>query len=120
MIKVTMFLKRKPSLSRNQFVRHHIEEHGPLFSAIPEAADHVLRYIQTHPIAAPTAAVNVDDYDGTAEIWFDDVAGLEAVLGSETYKEKVIPDEQTFLDHEHTLVVLGEQVEVIEGPASRL
>jgi hypothetical protein len=110
---MTMFLKRNPSLSREEFVRHHIEKHGPLFRSISEAVDHVIRYIQTHPIATTTDAVDVDDYDGTAEIWFDDVAGLETVLGSQTYRDKVFPDEKTFLDHEHTLVVLGEPVEII-------
>lgn len=113
MIKMTMFLKRKPSLSRDEFVRHHIEVHGPLFAAIPEAAEHVIRYIQTHPVPTPTAAVSVADFDGTAEIWFDDVAGLEAVLASPTYQDTVFPDEKTFLDHGHTLVVLGDPVEII-------
>ncbi len=73
----------------------------------------MIRYIQTHPISGKTAAVHLDDYDGTAEIWFDSIAGLEAVLGSQFYAEKVFPDEKTFLDHERTLVVLGEQVEII-------
>ena len=113
MIKMTMSLKRSPSVTYKEFVDHHIEKHGPLFASIPDAAEHVIRYIQTHPTTSKTDAVGVDDYDGTAEIWFDSVAGLEAVLGSETYRDKVFPDEKAFLDHEHTLVVLGEPIEII-------
>ncbi|PZU07753.1 EthD domain-containing protein [Sphingomonas sp.] len=113
MIKMTMFLKRKPGLDHETFVRHHLEKHGPLFRAIPEATLHCLRYIQTHPIQLETDKVKNADYDGTAELWFDDEAGMAAVLGSEFYKTKVFPDEQTFLDHEHTLVLVGKQEEVI-------
>lgn len=113
MIKMTMLLRRHPSLSHEQFVEHHIHRHGPLFRSIPEAREHVRRYIQTHPVAERTDAVAVNDYDGTAEIWFDSLQGLEAVLGSPTYREKVFPDEKTFLDHEHTLVTIGWQTEII-------
>ncbi|MER5172935.1 MULTISPECIES: EthD domain-containing protein [Thioclava] len=113
MIKMTMFLKRLPSLTRSEFVEHHIHTHGPLFRSIPEAERHVLRYIQTHPISAPEGTVETADFDGTAEIWFDSPEGMQAVLGSDTYKSSVFPDETTFLDHANTLIQVGEQVEII-------
>lgn len=37
MIKMTMFLKRKAGMSHEDFVKHHIEVHGPKFRSIPEA-----------------------------------------------------------------------------------
>ncbi|RJT07055.1 EthD domain-containing protein [Halococcus sp. IIIV-5B] len=114
MIKMTMFLKRNADLSREEFVEHHIETHGPLFRSIPEAEEHVERYIQTHPIDLDTDAVSNADYDGTAEIWFDNEEGMEAVLTSETYEEEVFPDEKTFLNHDNTLTVVGEQTNIIE------
>jgi uncharacterized protein (TIGR02118 family) len=113
MIKMTMFLKRHPKLTHEEFVAHHIQKHGPLFKSIPEAKEHVLRYIQTHPIREKTSILTVNDYDGTAEIWFDSLAGFEAVLTSATYKARVFPDEVTFLDHGHTLITIGEQVQII-------
>lgn len=116
MIKMTMLLKRNPELTHEQFVQHHIKKHGPLFRQIPEASAHVLCYIQTHPSAVHSAAVSEDDFDGTAEIWFDDADGLVKVLNSEFYQQQVYPDELTFLDHEHTLTTIGEQSIII--PAS--
>ncbi|PTQ10177.1 ethyl tert-butyl ether degradation protein EthD [Sphingomonas oleivorans] len=113
MIKLTMFLKRNPALDREEFVRHHVERHGPLFRSIPEAKEHVLRYIQTHPVE-DMGSVKPADYDGTAEIWFDSVAGMDAVLGSETYRKTVFPDEKSFLDHDHCLTLVG-TVEVMIG-----
>ena len=40
MIKMTMFLKRKAGMSHEDFVKHHIEVHGPKFRSIPEAEAH--------------------------------------------------------------------------------
>lgn len=115
MIKMTMFLKRHPDLSHEEFVRHHIEDHGPLFRSIPEAETHVLRYIQTHPVAPPTDTVPQADFDGTAEIWFDRPEGMQAVMHSDTYQNTVFPDEKMFLDHDNTLILVGEQTEIIES-----
>lgn len=112
-IKMTMMLRRNQALSHEQFVKHHIEKHGPLFRQIPEARRHVIRYLQTHPIPAQTRVLKVDDFDGTAELWFDNLAGLEAVLTAPFYREKVWPDELTFLDHANTLVMLGYQDDIM-------
>ncbi|MFI0472877.1 EthD domain-containing protein [Halomonas sp. HMF6819] len=112
MIKMTMLLKRNPDISHAEFVRHHIETHGPLFRSIPEASTHVLRYIQTHP-SEGDFPVPQADYDGTAEIWFDSAEGMQAVMGSPTYQQQVFPDEKTFLDHDNTLILVGEQTEII-------
>jgi uncharacterized protein (TIGR02118 family) len=114
MIKMTMLLKRNPKISHAEFVRHHREKHGPLFRSIPEAETHVLRYIQTHPIAGKLP-VSQADFDGTAEIWFDSPDGMRTVLGSDTYENDVFPDEKTFLDHDNTLILVGEQTEIING-----
>ncbi|MBP1841683.1 hypothetical protein J2Z57_003578 [Formosa algae] len=57
--------------------------------------------------------VDVDNFDGTAELWFDNLEGLENTLNSQLYKDKVFPDEKKFLDHENTLVTIGNQVEII-------
>ena len=113
MIKMTMLLKRNPVLTHEQFVDHHVQRHGPLFRQIPEAKEHVVRYLQTHPIVEKTKVLAVNDFDGTAELWFDTLAGLEAVLTSEFYKTKVFPDEKTFLDHAHTLITIGTQDDII-------
>lgn len=113
MIKMTMLLKRNPKIKHEEFVQHHIEKHGPLFRQIPEAKEHVIRYIQTHPIREKSTVIQVDDFDGTAELWFDSVEGLDKVLSSDFYKEKVLPDELIFLDHSNTKVTLGYQENII-------
>lgn len=113
MIKMTMLLKRNPAITHAEFVDHHINHHGPLFRSIPEAKKHVVRYLQTHPIKEHTDAVPVNDFDGTAELWFDSIEGLNAVLTSPAYKKDVYPDELTFLDHASTKVTIGFQSDII-------
>lgn len=113
MIKMTMMLKRNPKLTHEEFVKHHIEKHGQLFKQIPEAKKHCVRYIQTHPIKQETDVGDVGNFDGTAELWFDNLEGLENTLNSQFYKDKVFPDEKKFLDHENTFVTIGNQVEII-------
>jgi len=115
MVKMTMFLKRNPEISHDEFVKHHIRKHGPLFQKIPEAQRHVIRYIQTHPIEKKTDVLETNSYDGTAELWFDSLDGLETVLTSDFYKNRVFPDEKTFLDHENTLITIGYQDVIIGG-----
>jgi hypothetical protein len=110
-----MLLKRNPELTHEEFVEHHIHRHGPLFSSLPEAQKHVIRYLQTHPIKDRTNVVPVNDFDGTAELWFDSLAGLEAVLTSQMYRREVYPDELTFLDHANTLVTIGFQDDIVGG-----
>src|SRR5258706_14651901 len=53
------------------------------------------------------------NFDGIAEIWFDDISGAEAFFDSEGYRQNVIPDEEAFMDrkrcellytHKHSVV----------------
>ena len=98
MIKFTILLRRAPSLSRDEFVAYHRERHAPLFCALPEVRRHVRRYVQCHAVPASVPGLPPIAFDGITELWFDDVAGLEAVFTSEAYMETIRPDEARFLD----------------------
>jgi hypothetical protein len=84
MIKLTFCLRRLPSLSREEFQRIWRDDHAPLVKA---AAEHlgIKRYVQCHTddypaIMAGAAARGIahgegEDFDGVAELWFDDDFG---------------------------------------------
>ncbi|MEJ5914968.1 EthD family reductase [Pseudokineococcus sp. 1T1Z-3] len=120
MITMTMFLKRKAGLSAEDFAEHHERVHGPLMRSIPEAREHLVRYSQVHPRGLTTDAVPLSGFDGVAELWFDSMAGLEAVMGSETFRTQVAADEATFLDRDATTVVVGERTEVVGDASAEL
>ena len=98
MITFTILLRRSPSMSHDEFVAYHRDRHAPLFCALPEVRTHVRRYVQCHTVAAEIPGLPPATFDGITELWFDDVAGLEAVFGSEGYMRTVRPDEARFLD----------------------
>ncbi len=83
MIKFTILLRRKPSMTHDEFVAYHRERHAPLFCALPAVRQHVRRYVQCHTVPASMPGLPPVTFDGITELWFDDVAGLEAVFASE-------------------------------------
>ena len=75
MIKNYGFLKRKPGLTREQFLEHWGKIHGPLFLAANVPS--VRKYIQNHPVKGPGPQWE-SDIDGIAEFWFDDLKSVES------------------------------------------
>lgn len=118
MIKFTILLRRKPSLTQQEFVEYHREKHAPLFCSLPEVQQHVRRYVQCHTISASLPGMPPITFDGITELWFDDVAGVEAVFGSEDYLRTIRPDEEKFLDLHRCEFVLSTENVVIAGSDS--
>ena len=98
MIKSMTLIKRKPGLSREEFIQHYEEVHAPL------ALKHFptfTRYARNYVITLPGA--EEPDFDCITEIWFDDIEGAMAVtevLGD--YNTEIgrifLDDEERFMD----------------------
>ena len=108
-------MRRKPSLTREEFAQYHREKHAPLFSSLPAVRQYVRRYVQCHTIEASLPGMPPVTFDGITEIWFDDVAGLKAVFGSESYLQQIRPDEEKFIDLHSCEFVLSTENVVISG-----
>lgn len=113
MIKFTILLRRNPLLSHEEYVAYHREKHAPLFSSLPEVKAHVRRYMQGHTVPAAVPGLPPTTFDGITELWFDDVAGLEAVFTAESYMQIIRPDEAKFLDLHGCEFVLTTETVVI-------
>lgn len=98
MTKFTIIMRRKPSLSREEFVAYHRDKHAPLFCALAEVRQHVRRYVQCHAVAASLPGLPDGNIDGITELWFDDARGIGAVFGSQNYLAHIRPDEEKFID----------------------
>jgi uncharacterized protein (TIGR02118 family) len=72
--KHSAFLVRKDGLTHDEFLDHWENEHVPIASEIPG----VVRYARIVP-TQPTAA----EFDGIAELYFEDLGALRAALGDE-------------------------------------
>ncbi len=98
MIKFTILLKRKASLTHEQFVAHHRDVHAALFMSIPLVKETVRRYVQQHGIPAELPGMPPAKYDGVTELWFDDIDALGKCFSDSEYMKRIRPDEESFLD----------------------
>ncbi len=74
MIKTIALIRRKPGISREEFMRHYEDVHAPLAMACLPG---LRGYVRNFAIAAPGS--EDPDFDVVSEFWFDDAAALQAV-----------------------------------------
>ena len=111
MIKFTILLTRKPSLTHSQFVEHHKDIHAALFMSVDVVRKTVRRYVQQHAMPVELPGMPPVKYDGITELWFDDAEALGRCFSDPEYLARIRPDEETFLDlHACDFVVTTENV----------
>jgi uncharacterized protein (TIGR02118 family) len=109
MLKLIACLKRKSGITREEFSRHWREIHGPLVTSVPEFMRHVRKYVQCH-IAKDSAPLGASsEFDGVAELWFDNAAAIKTAFEEPRYLELIRPDEVKFIDLEASMIFLTEE-----------
>ncbi len=98
MIKFTILLKKRQGLTQEEFVQYHKNNHGPLFKSLPEVQQYVRRYVQGHTQPVDLPGMPPPAYDGTTELWFDDIEAIAKLFTAPRYMELIRPDEEKFLD----------------------
>nr|WP_213088544.1 EthD domain-containing protein [Streptomyces jietaisiensis] len=106
-LKLAFMINRVEGLSVEEFVDHHRNRHAPLFTSIPEARRYVRRYTVSHPVRSD--AYPAPAYDGLTEIWFENWEDHDAFFASANYRERVNPDEATFIDMASVGVMVTEE-----------
>lgn len=76
MIKLIALVKKKPSMTTAQFRDYWVGTHAPLARKIPGMRGYRIN------VADDPGGMAAAPYDGSAEIWFDDRAAMEAGLSS--------------------------------------
>ncbi|MFY9947984.1 MAG: EthD domain-containing protein [Candidatus Sulfotelmatobacter sp.] len=92
MIKLVYCITKKPGLTDEEFFHYWQNIHGPIGARIP----HLRKLTQSHRITIP-GDTRPPDFDGTAELWFDDVDALIAARKSPEWKTSS-DDEVNFID----------------------
>ncbi|MFZ0420797.1 MAG: EthD domain-containing protein [Candidatus Sulfotelmatobacter sp.] len=92
MIKLVYCIAKKPGLTDEEFFHYWEKIHGPIGASIP----HLRKLVQSHriPISGDS---RLSDFDGMAELWFDDMDDLVAARESEEWKTSS-EDEANFVD----------------------
>jgi uncharacterized protein (TIGR02118 family) len=106
MIKTIVLIKRKPELSREEFVKHYEEVHAPLaLKHLPM----IKRYVRNHVV--DVAGIEGPDFDCATELWFDtleDAARVIEFVQSDA-GQVIRDDEQKFLDGDKTVSFLVDE-----------
>ena len=103
MIKLVYCIHKKAGLSDQEFFAYWKDVHGLIGSRIP----HLRRLVQSHRIAVPGDA-RKPDFDGMAELWFDDLNSLLAARQSPEWKAST-DDEGNFIDHQRVAYFISEE-----------
>jgi uncharacterized protein (TIGR02118 family) len=93
-------------MSLDEFSRYWGEVHAPIGRRIPG----LRRLVQSHPVPHPPEMAP-PDFDGMAELWFDDMAALQAAQRSPEWRASSL-DEENFIDHTRTALFLTEEREI--------
>jgi uncharacterized protein (TIGR02118 family) len=122
-VKLVFCLRRRGDLSREEFQRHWRETHAPLVRDRQPALA-IRRYVQVHTLPAGTSAaltasraVEDEEYDGVAELWWDSLEALAAAVGTPEGQRagaELLEDERRFIDLARSPIFLAEEHVVVE------
>jgi uncharacterized protein (TIGR02118 family) len=107
MIKLVYCLTRKPGLSHEEFSYYWRNIHGPIGAKIPG----LRRLVQSHTLAE-AQAIRPADYDGMAELWFDDLEALAVARDSAEWRAST-EDEKNFVDPNKVAIFITEEHEIV-------
>ena len=103
MIKLIYCISKKAGLTDEEFFRYWEDIHGPIGARIPR----LRKLVQSHRLTVPGDR-HQPDYDGLAELWFDDVEALLAARQSPEWKAST-EDEANFIDHNRVAYFVSEE-----------
>jgi uncharacterized protein (TIGR02118 family) len=103
MIKLVYCISKNPGLRDEEFFRYWENVHGPIGARIPG----LRKFVQSRRLIVPGDA-HRPDYDGMAELWFDDMAALLAARQSPEWKAST-EDEANFIDHNKVAYFVSEE-----------
>ena len=112
-IKVSVFLIRRPDLSHEQFSTYWREKHAPLALSLAPFKTHVRRYIQQRRAEGVPDQLPLAPYDGIAEVWFDNLSDALKLIGNELFHSVVAKDEENFLDKSRTAIFISEETAMV-------
>ena len=110
MIKVVYCISKKSNLTDKEFFEYWKNVHGPLGARIPG----LRRLVQSHRVSIPSDK-NKPDYDGMAELWFDDMESLLEARRSAAWKTSTA-DEANFIDHRKIAYFVSEEHMILDEP----
>ena len=108
MIKLVYCITKRPGLTDEQFFHYWEHVHGALAARLP----YLRRLVQSHRLTVAGDKFQ-PDYDGMAELWFDDAAALLAARQSPEW-QAITEDEANFIDHTKVAYFVSEEHTILD------
>jgi uncharacterized protein (TIGR02118 family) len=108
MIKLVYCISKKAGLTDDEFFRYWEDVHGPIGARIPG----LRKLVQSRRLTLP-GDKRRPDYDGVAEVWFDDLEALLAARQSPEW-EASTADEANFIDHDRVAYFVSEERVILD------
>ncbi len=106
MIKLVYCITKKPELSQQEFSRYWKEVHGPLGARIPG----LRKLVQSHVL--PVDGMRPPDFDGMAELWFDDLESLLEARSSPEWAASTAVEDK-FVDRWGVALLVTEEYQIV-------
>jgi uncharacterized protein (TIGR02118 family) len=111
MIKIAILFRRASGLTHQQCVEHWLTVHGPLVRESDCGRRYVRRYVNAEiTCSLPPGAA---EYDGIAEMWFDNREDFEAFFADPEYAAVLGPDAACFADMPNLRIFATEETPVL-------
>jgi uncharacterized protein (TIGR02118 family) len=108
MIKLVYCITKKTGLTDEEFFHYWEKIHGPIGARIPG----LRKLVQSHRLIFAEDQRHYD-FDGMAELWFDDFEALLAARQSAEWKASTA-DEANFIDHSRVSYFLSQEHVILD------
>jgi uncharacterized protein (TIGR02118 family) len=108
-VKFVVLMKRRPGMTRAEFIDYHRTSHVKTFMADPTIRRLCRKYVASHPVQSDDEELTEAPFDGIAEVWFDNPEDLREAFSSDTYMANVRTDELKFIDLENSVNLVTEE-----------
>ena len=110
LFKVTEIIHRPDNMSFEEFSNHWLHKHAPIVAKLPG----LIKYVQSH--ANPKRNGKENDFDGIAELWFENEEAVDALKGTMEVR-KAKKDEPNFVNSDLLVEIIGKEHIIVDGPS---
>lgn len=107
MFKLVYCVTKKAGLTDEEFFRYWKNVHGPIGAQIPG----LRKLVQSHRVSV--AGDRSPDYDGIAELWFDDASALLEARRTPQWKA-ARDDEANFIDRSKVAYLVSQEHVIVD------
>jgi hypothetical protein len=117
MFKIVCFLKRKPGISREEFIKYYESNHRLIGE---RSCSNWRRYVRRYLAPLPdvvTGEAGTFEYDVVTEMWFDDRAGYDSAvreLSKPEISAVIAADEENLFDRGKNRLFCVEEYESVK------